>query len=555
LITFTPTESRYSQPKLELAGVAKALHQLQNVIWGQHFVLEVDALYIKEMLNAPELPNAAMTRWVRYILLFDFEFRHVPGKKHTLADGLSRARRDDEDSEAMDLDEMISEVNLLELESNSRQEEEAQIFVVGVVTEEQEDTWELLRYFLTTLERPEGISNRTWKRIRTMAPNFFLAEHRLWRRHEPHHQEVILDEKRQQDFLRQLHDDLGHKGRNETYRRTTERAWWPGISKTVADYVRTCDACQKRKATQEREVRHATVPTGILSKVHFDAVHIKAGPFPYFISGRDDLSGWIEGRALRKLTSKAVARFIRKDFLHRYGWFEQATVDGGGEFRGEVIEALRFAGVRRIVSAPYGPEGNARAERGHQGIIEGLAKFCDTPGHWHRYINAVLFADRISTSRSTGFSPYELMFGTRPVLPIDIGEETWVISEWWKVKTRQDLLEARLRQILHMEDDVAIAIARMTDSRTKGVLYHDKVNAHRLRGPLPVGTTVLYQNVLKEASHGRKLEDRWFGPFRVRERLKKGSYLLEEMDGTKMRSAYPSKRLRRYFPRGDQQEC
>ena len=83
---------------------------------------------------------------------------------------------------------------------------------------------------------------------------------------------------------------------------------------------------------QEREVRHATVPTGILSKVHFDAVHIKAGPFPYFISGRDDLTGWIEGRALRKLTSKAVARFIRKDFLHRYGWFEQATVDGGGEF-------------------------------------------------------------------------------------------------------------------------------------------------------------------------------------------------------------------------------
>jgi hypothetical protein len=162
----------------------------------------------------------------------------------------------------------------------------------------------------------------------------------------------------------------------------------------------------------------------------------------------------------------------------------------------------------------------------------------------------MLFADHISTSRSTGYSPFELLYGTRPVLPVDVGEETWVISDWSKVKTRNDLLEARLRQIIRMDEDVELALHRMAESRKKGMLYHDKINAHRLRDSLPIGSTVLYQNVLKEASHGRKLEDRWFGPFRVRERLTKGSYLLEEMDGTKMRSPYPARRLRRYYPRG-----
>jgi len=557
-ITFTPTEARYSQPKLELAGVAKALHRLQNIIWGQHFVLEVDASYLKDMFNAPELPNAAMTRWVRFILLFDFEFRHVAGKKHTLPDGLSRAPRDDDDSDAEDLDNLIREVNLHDVEEIIWKEKTRDAwgkeFVVGVVTDDHMDLWEELQNFLSTLQRPAGTSDVDWARIKAMAPKYFVAEGRLWRRHEPHHQEVILDEQRREEFFRQLHDELGHRGRNETYRRMTERAWWPGISKSVATYVKTCDACQKRKAVQEREVRHATVPRGVLTKIHFDVIHIKEGPFPYFVSGRDDLSGWIEGRPLRRLTSKAVASFIRQDFLLRYGWFPQATVDGGSEFKGEVEEALRNAGVRRIVSAPYGPEGNARAEQGHQGIVEGLAKYCDTPGKWHRYIHAMLFADRISTSRSTGFSPYELLFGTRPVLPIDVGEETWVISEWWKVKTREELLEARLRQLIRIEDDIALALRRMAESRRKGVLYHDKINAHRLREPLSIGTTVLYQNVLKEASHGRKLEDRWFGPFRVRERLAKGSYLLEEMDGTKMASPYPSKRLRRYFTRGKLEE-
>ena len=142
------------------------------------------------MLNTPELPNAAMTRWVRYILLFDFEFRHVPGKKHTLPDGLSRARRDDEDSDAMDLDDMIEEVNLLRMEREVWEEEmedpRAQIFVVEVVTREQQaEVWDPLRHFLATLERPDGISDGAWRRIRMMAPHFFLAEGRLWRRHEP----------------------------------------------------------------------------------------------------------------------------------------------------------------------------------------------------------------------------------------------------------------------------------------------------------------------------------------------------------------------------------
>ncbi|KAK4699429.1 hypothetical protein P7C70_g6832, partial [Phenoliferia sp. Uapishka_3] len=61
-LTFTETESRYSQPKLELAGVAKMLKKLQMFLWGQHFTLEIDASALVQMINAPELPNAPMNR-------------------------------------------------------------------------------------------------------------------------------------------------------------------------------------------------------------------------------------------------------------------------------------------------------------------------------------------------------------------------------------------------------------------------------------------------------------------------------------------------------------
>lgn len=63
------------------------------IIGSRKLVVEVDAQYIKGMLNKPDIhPNAAMNRWISAILMFDFELVHVPGAKHKGPDGLSRRR-------------------------------------------------------------------------------------------------------------------------------------------------------------------------------------------------------------------------------------------------------------------------------------------------------------------------------------------------------------------------------------------------------------------------------------------------------------------------------
>jgi hypothetical protein len=72
-------ESRYSQPKLELFGLYRALRHWQlHIIGIKNLHVEVDAMYIKGMLNEPDLqPNAAINRWIQGILLFDFKLVHV----------------------------------------------------------------------------------------------------------------------------------------------------------------------------------------------------------------------------------------------------------------------------------------------------------------------------------------------------------------------------------------------------------------------------------------------------------------------------------------------
>jgi hypothetical protein len=90
-IAWTEHESRYSQAKLELYGLFRALRAYRIYIIGvKNLVVEVDAKYLKGMLNNPDIqPNATINRWIAGILLFDFKLVHVPVIHHTAADGLS----------------------------------------------------------------------------------------------------------------------------------------------------------------------------------------------------------------------------------------------------------------------------------------------------------------------------------------------------------------------------------------------------------------------------------------------------------------------------------
>ncbi|MBW0471394.1 hypothetical protein O181_011109 [Austropuccinia psidii MF-1] len=89
-VKFSRLESKYSQPNLELCGVARILKKLQTILWGKHFDLQVDSKALIEMINTPFLPNAPMTRWVAFIQLFSFDLLHKTGKNFTIPGGLSR---------------------------------------------------------------------------------------------------------------------------------------------------------------------------------------------------------------------------------------------------------------------------------------------------------------------------------------------------------------------------------------------------------------------------------------------------------------------------------
>jgi hypothetical protein len=111
LIILNACKFNYSQPKLKLYGLFRSLRAIKLFIVGvQNLVVEVDAKYIKGMINNPDIqPNAMINQWITGILLFRFKLIHVSGLTHG-PDGLSQRRRQPENEvTADDLDDYESD--------------------------------------------------------------------------------------------------------------------------------------------------------------------------------------------------------------------------------------------------------------------------------------------------------------------------------------------------------------------------------------------------------------------------------------------------------------
>ena len=74
---------------------------------------------------------------------------------------------------------------------------------------------------------------------------------------------------------------------------------------------------------------------------------------------------------------------------------------------------------------------------------------------WYWFLNSVLWADRITIRRRTGCSPYFMITGTHPILPLGVKEATWLIKPPGGILTEDELIGLRARAIakhrIHIE--------------------------------------------------------------------------------------------------------
>jgi len=535
-------ESRYSQPKLELYGLFRALHHYCLFLYGVKTLhVEVNAKYIKGMLNDPDLqPNATINCWIEGILLFDFKLIHIPATRHQGPNALSRHQPTEEEIEEgeKDADEADQWLEDILLFSHDHPLPYDSMTLPSFSSDDTSQGTMLCRilHFLETTQLPAFPSNTACKHFIRRSLQFFIQSGQLFKRCGPQPPvKVIFDPDLHAQILNQAHEELGHRGIYGVFQAIQQRFYWPQMYQDVTHHVRSCHECQIH-STRKAEVPLTVSPSPrLFMKIYVDVMLMpKARGYRYLVAARDDLLLAAEGCALRHANAESLAKFFWEEIICRYGVIAQIVTDNGSEVKGAFKKLMQRYSIPHIRISPYNSKANGVVERGHFIICEAIIKSCDGDINlWPTKVHHAFFADKVITRHSTGFSPFYLLHGLDPILPFDLFEATHLVEGFYSGMTSQHLLALRICQLEKRPDDIDAAFNTLYKSRLHSKAQFEKKYTRRLmKTSFKPGDLVLVHNSQVEKELDWKSKPRYLGPYEVVRHTQGGSYVLKEMDGT-----------------------
>jgi len=204
-----------------------------------------------------------------------------------------------------------------------------------------------------------------------------------------------------------------------------------------------------------------------------------------------------------------------------------------------------------IPISPYNPTANGMVERGHGVYIDSIWKVLQgNTSKWPDLLGSALWADRVTVKRTTGFSPYYLLYGQDPLLSFDMTDRSWHALDWKEAKSTADLLGLRIKQLSRQDNYIGEASKKVQKERQKAVDYFFERNKARMvENAYAPGMVMLVWNNFLDFQFGNKGALRWMGPYVVVQRRPTGSYVLAELDGAVMKKPVAAKRLKLYHYR------
>ena len=589
-LTFHDRESRYSQAKLELYGLFRALKQTQLYTIGvKKLVVEMDAKFIKGMINNPTLhPNDAVNRWIAAILLFDFDLVHVPADKHTGADGLSRRPRDSDDPPLEDPDELEDWIDsnagffidavsprsapdpvppLLLLhdtssvflacfppspESSGDDELDTYLKSRSPKSQQRDGRLFMIKSFLATPQRPSELSDKDYEQLIRQAKEYYLTGDKLFRKSREGGAQLVPSPEQRLRLIRYAHDDLGHKGVFATTRNLLLRFWWPGLNQDVQWFIKTCHECQVRQT--EYFFIPPTVPIvpSLFRKAHIDTFLMpRAGSYRYVIHARCALTSYPEARATTSDSAKVIADFIFRDILCRWGALAELVTDNGSAYIAALDVLASQYHINHIRISGYNSRANGLIESKHYDVREAIMKTCrGNESRWREVLSQVFWAERVTIRRATGYSPYYMVHGVHPLLPFDILEATYLNPDQdFRIST-EELIATRAQQLAKRPEDLSAMRDTVSKSRQKNLERFEKRHGSRIIDfDFPPGALVLVRNSRIEDALNRKTKPRYNGPMVVVRKTAGTSYVVAELDAAESQLRVAGFRLIPYFPR------
>ncbi|XP_049932541.1 uncharacterized protein LOC126409878, partial [Nymphaea colorata] len=469
----------------ELFAIVLAVEKWRPYLIGRKFIVRTDHSSLRYMLKQ-RVSTPTQQRWLAKLLGYDFTIEYKKGTENSAADSLSR------------LGEQFLTLSVLETDLWQRL----------VIEQEADEGLRLLR--ASVQQNPGSI------------PNHGMKGNVLYRKGKA---VVPRGSSLKKELLSHFHcsTTAGHEGVAKTLARIKTQFWWEGLKGEVKEFVRSCQICQREKyeATKPPGLMHPlpipTKPWADVSMDFIDAMPRSEGKEAVFVVV-DRLTKYGHFAPLPRHYNGPLVAGIYQDYVGKlHGMPSTIVCDRDSIFLSAFWrEYMRMAGTSLHFSTAHHPQTDGQSEVVNRTLETYLRCFAgERPNTWVRYLAWAEWSYNTSLHSGTSITPYEALYGCPPPLIPNYEVGTAQDDEVdCTLRNRDEILTVLRQHIVRAQN-------RMKQTYDKGRKDREfKVGDMAWLKRLPMRQKSLLGQPYS------KLLPRYYGPFRVLQRVGKGAYRL-----------------------------
>lgn len=231
------------------------------------------------------------------------------------------------------------------------------------------------------------------------------------------------------EVMKEVHDgrtEAAHAGYHKTYNRISATYYWPRMSRSIKELVRTCDVCQKSKPRKHapmgllQPIPIPSQPFEVISMDFISELPVTPEGFDAVLVVVDKLTKYaITIPTTTKVTESETAILLFEHVFTKFGLPRQIISDRDPRWRGVFwAEVCRLMGMKRALTTAYHPQADGQTEALNHYLevaVRCYVERLDNRDQWSKLLTSLTFAYNCTPHSSTERTPSFLLRGYQPV--------------------------------------------------------------------------------------------------------------------------------------------
>ena len=381
--------------------------------------------------------NTKVNNWAIEISPYRIQFQYIKGIKNTLADTMSRLIQIDPEAKLNpepegyefgyhafeDLEPIKFDIQEIKMSEEGKE---------PITLPREEINLPLSDEKLLALQAEDRFCTDIIAKLQKgqlQDRNPYYREHEILKRYvedrKKRFEVVVLPQVLSAVALQLAHEGLGHNGGPRTYALLKRNYFWKGLKPMVKRHVQSCKFCQKhnKQAIKYSKYNFAAEPAP-MKFISMDLIGEFHPPSSkgnrYALTVICMFTGFTFCVPLPDKKAQTVLKAYMDHFYSKYGGSLKILSDNGTEFKNRLMEEVsKELGVEyKEYSPPYRPQSNGRIESFHYFLKACIAKHITPQLEWDDVIPLACAAYNFFPNEHSRESPFFLMFGRDPLLPL-----------------------------------------------------------------------------------------------------------------------------------------